>query len=67
MHAARGLSHPSAFYLQICHEWSWGYLFSFKYCCDPEKHGGWAGHRAKMVAHLTGPGGGEVVRRVSGG
>jgi len=26
MHAARGLSHPSAFYLQMCHEWSWGYF-----------------------------------------
>jgi len=33
-----------------------GTLFSCKYCCDLEKHGGWAGHRAKMVVHLTGPG-----------
>jgi len=56
MHAAWGLSHPSAFYLQICHEWSWGTFLSCKYCCDPKKHGGWAGHRAKMVAHLTSPG-----------
>jgi len=32
-----------------------GTLFSFKYCYDPEKHGDWAGHRAKMVAHSTGP------------
>ena len=37
-----------------------GTLFSCKCCCgDPDKHGGWAGRRAKMVAHLTGPGKGD--------
>jgi len=52
MHATRGLSHLSVFYLQMCH----GGLVFVQYCCDSKKHGGWAGHRAKMVAHLTGPG-----------
>ena len=25
----------------------WGSFFSCKYCCDPDKHGDWAGHREK--------------------
>jgi len=30
-----------------------GTLLSCKYFCDSEKHGGWAGHRAKMAEYLT--------------
>ena len=33
-----------------------GTLFSCKYCCNSKKYGGWAGHLAKMVVHLTGQG-----------
>jgi len=55
MHAVRGLSQPSAFYLQMYHEWSRGYLVFLQVLLRSQEAGGWAEHQAKMVAHLTGP------------